>query len=379
MNMKKLVFDIDVVGACNLRCPCCPQGNIQDHHLSRGFMDPTLFAKIVSKVTSECRVKHISLFSWGEPLLHPRLAELIHIVRKEGVPSYLSSNLNTLNNIDAVMAENPSHFRISLSGFSQKVYGHCHRGGDIERVKKHMVELAAAKKRNNATTHIYVYYHRYRHNLKEEPLMRQFAAELGFDFQPVWALFFPLEKILALAGEKDFVFAVTEEDLHFLEHLAVPVTEVLEVAQAYKKQPCALREDAISIDSQGNVQLCCGVFDNRQFTLGNYLTVPLTEIQRIRESHPMCSSCMAHGAHIYLTYGLHDLSELAMEHIDPEDAELLNLHQEIAKMKLQKRMSRVYDRLFGGILPATKKAMLAAYFFQLQRLFSRLCPTKSKR
>jgi len=79
------------------------------------------------------------------------LPELIRIVREAGVVSYLSSNLNFLPDATAIMAENPDNFRISLSGFSQKVYGYTHRGGDIEIVKKHMVELAAARERTTCT------------------------------------------------------------------------------------------------------------------------------------------------------------------------------------------------------------------------------------
>jgi hypothetical protein len=89
-----------------------------------------------------------------------------------------------MRNIDAVLAENPHAFRISLSGFTQEVYGYTHRGGNIERVKQHMVELAEAKRRQNATTNIHVLYHRYKHNLRDEASMRDFAHGPGIGFQP---------------------------------------------------------------------------------------------------------------------------------------------------------------------------------------------------
>ncbi len=365
--MKQFILDIDIGGACNLRCPCCPQGNVNEYRLPHGFMEPELLARIVAKAKSECQVKYISLFNWAEPLLHPRLPELIRTVQDAGIPCNLSSNLNILPNADAIMAANPASLRISNSGFTQEVYGITHRGGNIERVKKHMVELAEAKKRNRATTDIYVYYHRYRHNLKEESLMREFATGLGFNFQAVWALAFPLEKILAHAGEEISDFALTEEDRQLLDRLAVPLKKVLFVARKYKERPCSLREDAISVDFQGNVTLCCGVFDARKYTLGKYLDMPLGEIQKLRLSHPLCERCMRQGGHVYLTNGSYELDELALANIAPEDAELLDLRSEIVWKQRQRRLAKLYDRFFSRVLSRGQKAALSEQFFRLQR------------
>ena len=219
--MKRFSFDIDIAGACNLRCPSCPQGNIRGYRLPQGYMEPELLRRIIEKARSECKVTGIGLFSWAEPMLHPKLPDLVRIVQEAGISCFLSSNLNILRNADDIMAANPFSFRISASGFTQETYGYSHRGGDIEKVKKHMAELAKAKKRNNSSTRIYVYYHRYKHNLKEEPMMREFASSLGFDFQPVWALFFPVEKLLTYASGDDYGFSLTPEDLRLIDELAL--------------------------------------------------------------------------------------------------------------------------------------------------------------
>jgi MoaA/NifB/PqqE/SkfB family radical SAM enzyme len=369
--MRKFIFDIDTSGICNLRCPSCPQGNVREYRLPHGFMAPDVLERVIDKAKGECEVERISLFNWAEPLLHPKLPELINVVQAAGIPCHLSSNLSILPDSDALMSTNPTSFRISISGFSQEIYGLTHRGGKVERVKKHMVELAEAKKRQQATTEIYVYYHRYRHNLKEEPLMRRFAEDLGFGFQPVWALFFPLEKILALAGEDKDNFSLTAEDRHLLDRLAVPLDKALKASQKYGSRPCPLREDAISLDFRGNVTLCCGVFDAREFTLGNYLQLPLVEIQRLRQNHTMCERCMRQGAHVYLTQGAYELEELALENIAPEDAELLDLRSEVAWKRRQRQLALLYDRLFSRVISPGQKAALAAGFFRLQRFIRR--------
>ncbi|OGR00360.1 MAG: hypothetical protein A2505_08535 [Deltaproteobacteria bacterium RIFOXYD12_FULL_55_16] len=359
-------FDIDLGGACNLRCPSCPQGNVKDYRLPHGFMAPELLARIVAKAVAECEVAQINLFNWTEPLLHPQLPELIRIVQKAGIPCYLSSNLNILPNADAIMAANPASFKISISGFSQEMYGRTHRGGNVARVKAHMVELAEARKRNKATTRIFVNYHRYRHNLKEEPLLREFAAGLGFDFEPAWALMLPLEKILGFMEGDDPGLSLTEEDQALIGCLAVPLQEALAASQKHGASPCRLRQAQISLDFQGQVTLCCGVFDAREHTLGNYLDMPVAEIQAIRQSHPRCASCMRQGGHVYLTYGYPEIDELALANIAPEDGELLDLPREIARKRRQQRLAKLYARFFARFLSAGQKAVLASWFLRLQ-------------
>jgi MoaA/NifB/PqqE/SkfB family radical SAM enzyme len=375
-EQREFVFDIDVVGASNLRCPSCPQGNVVGYRLPHGNMEPELLKRIVDKAQGECRVRQINLFAWAEPLLHPQLPELVNIVQARGIPCHLSSNLNILPHADAIMAANPASFKISASGYTQEIYGFSHRGGNVAKVKKHMQELAKAKKRANAATRIYVNYHRYRHNLKEEPLMREYAASLGIGFEPVWALMLPLEKIIGhLEGVED-KFSLTEEDDQLIEHLALPFKEALASARQERDQPCRLRDSQISLDFQGNVQLCCGVFDASRFTLGHFIDMSLDEIQEIRNNHAMCARCLPLGGHVYLTYGIQNLLQLVMANISQEDVKLLHLENELAQKRLWQIMYRMYAKLPVDILSSRQKE---AVLTCVQRVISGARRTFSRR
>jgi MoaA/NifB/PqqE/SkfB family radical SAM enzyme len=148
----------------------------------RGLMSADLLAKILDKARRECEVGWVSLFNWTEPLLHPEIVQLVRLVKARGIPISLSSDLNVLRDADDLLASAPDFLRVSLSGFTQPIYNRGHRGGNIEIVKKNMLELAAAKARTSSTTHIDVFYHRYAYNLHEAEPMRQFAEKLGFNF-----------------------------------------------------------------------------------------------------------------------------------------------------------------------------------------------------
>lgn len=358
--MKRFSFDIDVVGACNLRCPSCPQGNVKDYRLPHGYMAAELLARIASKAQSECAVLGISLFNWGEPLLHPGINELVRTVQNAGIPCHLSSNLNVLPDPDGLMAANPASFKVSLSGFTQEIYGFSHRGGDIERVKGHMARLAEAKQRAGAATRLFVNYHRYRHNLKEEPLMRKFAGDLGFEFEPAWALLLPIEKILGAADPGPDGSALSEADRNLVAQLALPLQQALAAAGELRERPCPLREERISIDFQGRVQLCCGIFDAGRYTLGNYLELPLDEIQDMRHGHSLCQLCMSRGAHRYLTYGTPGLESLILGNIEPEDAALLELRNEFARARRQRRLQSIYQLVFSRFISKEQKERLKA-------------------
>jgi hypothetical protein len=181
-----------------------------------------------------------------------------------------------------------------------------------------------------------------------------------------------VEKILAHTAGENHGFAVTDEDRVLLEHLAVPLEEALAAAKSYRSQPCPLRDESLSLDFQGNVQLCCGIFDPRQFTLGQYLKMPIEDIQMVKENHPMCVHCMAYGIHRYLIYGVDGFAELALAHITDDDAKLINLQKEISQMRTRRLLTKMYDKFLARIFSARQKAELAEHFLRLeQRLTKR--------
>jgi hypothetical protein len=365
----RFVFNVDVLGSCNLRCPSCPVGNTREFKPATGFMPPVLLTRIVDKAQTECEVIGLGLFNWTEPLLHPQLPELIRIVESRGIRCHLSSNLNQVRNLDAIMAENPFAFRISVSGFTQETYGYTHRGGRIERVKQHMIELADAKRRHRATTNVHVLYHRYKHNLADERPMREFTRSLGIGFEPVWAFMMPLEKVLAYVNDDPTEATLTEEDHRLIDNLALPLKEAVTVAERHREADCTLRDDQMTLDFQGNVQLCCATYDTRRYGLGPYLALPLAELQARKHAHDLCGRCMRRGLHVYGTYGTPEFDDIGARAIGPDGARLIGLTAERRRQRLRRgaqwlyrstaarylspaqsaRLGRGYERLEGGL------------------------------
>ena len=363
MSRKKLYFNIDVLGVCNLSCPSCPTGNMPDlTQRTKGLMEPELLNRILDKAVAECEVTGVGLFNWTEPLLHPRIAELVRSVKSRGIPCQLSANLNVMKNIEAVLAENLDSLRISMSGFTQEVYGYTHRGGNIERVKQNMAALAQAKKRTNSNTLIHVLYHRYKANLDDELLARDYSLSLGFDFVPVWAMMMPVEKILAYAYDDSEYAALTQEDHKIIQHLALPLREALEAGKRKNTRTCTLQDDQMTLDHRGDVALCCGIYDMKRFSLGAYLDIPVDKLQELKFQHNLCSSCMGCGAHVYITYGTSELDRIASDRLDPKHVKALGLGMERVGKKVRAGLKQVYSKVAARwITPARAKRLESRY------------------
>jgi len=319
VDMKEQLFVIDICGNCNLRCVSCARGNSQYIHNPTGLMAPNLLEQIIKKINREYNAPQIHLYSWGEPFLHPKLPRMIEITQSHGAQCFLSSNLNIMPNIEEVLDASPYCLRVSVSGFTQPIYGRNHAGGNIETVKDNLTRLSGLIRGKRLRTKAHVFYLRFNYNLHEESMMREFCHKAGLGFHPVWALLTPVEKVLSFAEPASGEPALTENDRQGIRNLALPLDKALKVCSEYPKI-CPLRDGQIALDVQGNVLLCCSVYDSSRFTIAPFLSRSLEELQTLKAKLPFCQQCLRHGIQIYETYGAWEFDKLAAANIDPKIA-----------------------------------------------------------
>jgi len=312
---KTYTYWVDIVGACNLRCPSCPRGNFQPTDVltgapPAGLMDFQLYKDIVQRIKFDgpSYNPQIHLYNWGEPLVHPDIGKFIKHARDEGVYCGVSSNLNFDGTLEDVVKARPDFFRVSLSGFNQETYGRTHRRGNIERVKDNMRKLRRYMTEYDKSIYVEVNYHVYKHNANDDLVeMIAFCNELNFNISPVWAFFLPLEKNLALAdGEK-----LADSDNQLMELFAIPPEKAMALAQPYKDKECPVREHATVINFDGSVPLCCNTYDQVHLVADSFLEIDHEALQAKRYSHPTCKKCMDAGIHAYLAYQAGDVMDEA--------------------------------------------------------------------
>ena len=289
---ESYIYAIDIVGNCNLKCPTCPVANSSKAGRPRGYMSLELFTGILEKIKREsiCLKPEIFLYSWGEPLLHQRLPEMIRKIRDFGFTSHLSSNLNIKTNLDEVIMAAPDTLKISISGFTEATYSKTHQRGNIDLVKKNMRRLHELVARNRIPTRIWVGHHIYKSTEPEIPEMKAYCTELGIEYFSIPAFYQPLERLVALIEK-------TEKPVPVMDDLLEHPLDYLGRLKAVKQPEldCELRFNQTAINCDGSVALCCSSYDPENFLKVNFLDVSHAEIAEKKYRHSFCDTCYMHG------------------------------------------------------------------------------------
>ncbi len=174
-------YYIDIGNCCNLRCPFCVTGTLQNATPS-GFMSLENFGVILDKIAGHAQL--ISLYNWGEPLLNKQLFEIIKLAADRGIRVHIDTNLSTsdFSDVDAGrFVDSGLHSLFaSIGGVTQQVYETYRVRGKVNRVFENIRKIVAAKTRLQSEHPILGWqYHVCSFNEHEMGIAREKAAELG--------------------------------------------------------------------------------------------------------------------------------------------------------------------------------------------------------
>lgn len=132
---------IELSSRCNLSCVMCPRQYVSSKN---GFMDETLFGKIVEEIDPE-NVEAVVPFFRGESLLHPRFMELLRLLRGHCRANIqLATNGLLLN--EQMIRDLLFKIRIDLISFSldainEETYQKIRLGGSLERATENALRF----------------------------------------------------------------------------------------------------------------------------------------------------------------------------------------------------------------------------------------------
>ncbi len=104
--MKKIY--IEITNNCNLNCKFCKNTNRK-----KEFMTPEAFENIISKIKAHTKI--ICLHVKGEPLLHPKLDEILKILEKYNLKANITTNGICLNKNLDILSNSKSVRQINIS------------------------------------------------------------------------------------------------------------------------------------------------------------------------------------------------------------------------------------------------------------------------
>ena len=124
-------IDIETSTNCQLHCISCPHSKMKR---KKTFMDFELVEKIVEEIKGK-GLKTSYLHRIGEPLLHPRIFDIINLVSSVGVRTSISTNGLLLNKFkNEILSTNLSELTLCLDGVTKKTYEKFRVGAKFEEV-----------------------------------------------------------------------------------------------------------------------------------------------------------------------------------------------------------------------------------------------------
>jgi MoaA/NifB/PqqE/SkfB family radical SAM enzyme len=140
-------IQIEPTNYCNARCICCSTSRSSRQ---RGFMDFELFKKIIDDA-AQSKIKRVHLYLHGEPMLHPKIVEMIGYIKARKLSIHLTTNgmLFNRNKIIAILNSNVNfsdHFVFSILGGSKEVHEVTMKRVNHERVISNISTFLALRK-----------------------------------------------------------------------------------------------------------------------------------------------------------------------------------------------------------------------------------------
>ncbi|MDC3091844.1 radical SAM protein [Rickettsiales bacterium] len=289
-------FTVDILSSCNLKCLSCPHSLENKDDAPKGSMNLETTKQVIDKIKKESPdTTHISLYSWGEPLIHPKVDEIVNYIHEKGIAVSLSSNLSIKFNEDKlirIIKSNPEYLKISVSGFYPLAYNSTHQGGNIDLVKSNLYKIRKLMNQYNSHTLIDINYHLYRNNNdKNLKKFKELAEKLGFILSTTYALVMPFERVInKLEGKPDYQTSQLEKNL------LVGIEEGIEISSLNieEKSSCPFRENQVNINADLSVPVCCIVFNKSQnIVSNNFLDSSLGEISNNKKNITTCKKCMS--------------------------------------------------------------------------------------
>lgn len=138
MLLRSLSFNLEPTFRCNLACEMCPRFSSEDPQLD---MAPETYERICQFMS----LAHtVDFTGWGEPLLHPRIFEMIRAAKTRGCVTSMTSNGTALNerNSESLIDSGLDRLAVSVDGVRPETYNAIRVGSSFDRIQTNISRLS---------------------------------------------------------------------------------------------------------------------------------------------------------------------------------------------------------------------------------------------
>lgn len=268
---------LELANSCNLKCIMCPVPNLKR---KRGFMDEFVFRKIVEDLSKESGFLFLPQ-GFGESLLHPQWAQLIHYAFSMNIHpiTILTNGMLLSGEKMAAVTESVDVIVVTLDGSNAKTYESVRVNSSFERVTEN-IKTFLRTRGNCEHPHCVIRIIRMHDTEKEIETFRLFwSKEIGKG------------DLIQVSDCIDWAGSV-----HY--------RGVNKKQKSTKRYPCKMLWKNLTIYHDGQVSPCCYDAEG-ELIIGNIITQDLQEIwnspslRDLRNLHlrsqydkmPICSRC----------------------------------------------------------------------------------------
>jgi hypothetical protein len=243
------------------------------------------FRAILDKLQSEAKVRVAHLYMKGEPTLNKDLPLLVAELTRRKIKSSVSTVLQTVKcDLSELIEAKPSEFRISYPGlnFIEK-----YQKGSPRKFMENLRKVVTLPRYPETK---WVLFHQLYKDTGGQELenSRNLAKLFNLKLEVVPSIHMVSEHII----DKQYTEAERELISNLLE------TPEESIARMDTRSRYCLQWKHVTLDAMGDAYVCTLMYEE-QFKIGNFLDIPLKELQRIIRSHPICGPCMEVGNNIY--------------------------------------------------------------------------------
>jgi len=153
------LINIETASVCNLRCVHCPSHSPTTTTAKRqfGFLDYDLFLRLMEEIDAS-GIREISLHKDGEPLLHPKITDILHRVKKRrNHHVYLTTNGHKLSSAISrtILDCKIDVLNISIGAASENYYSRI-RGQNLNRVVQNIERFLSYRENADFKTKVQV-------------------------------------------------------------------------------------------------------------------------------------------------------------------------------------------------------------------------------
>lgn len=296
---------IDVCNLCNFHCAFCPHGNGEAMKIMpQAIMDVETAKKCVDDLKGFPRkIKMLSFFCFGEPLLQKQLADIIQYAAKQNVAEQLeittNASLLTPDVSEQLVGSGLTLINISLYGVEAADYrSFCNVSLDFEGFVQNIRYLYSIAQNTKITVKIC-------ETIFDSPEKREKFHRI---FEPI------CDKICVEYAVPFWYDLDNNVEDRGIDIYGNPVT---------RKAICPVPFYTMCINTNGIVTPCCSDWKNR-LQMGDSKKQSLASIWRGQKYKDFCIDLLKHGnAAIYPCKYCHFHEFVAMDNIDPYREQLL--------------------------------------------------------